>query len=182
MKDKLSIYLVGAIEMAKDSGLGWREEITPFLEELGLNVINPVLLENEQLKGCHLNTIPEYYEDFLGKRHKTTQWHDLLQSRTDTEEGKVLYNRALKYMRKIIEFDCDIVNTKADIILCYWNEALKNGAGSQSELTLGYLKGIPIYTVATCRMAAWARGCSSTVELNWDAMKERLIKDYGTKK
>ena len=35
-------YLVGAMDRVADRGKGWRESITPFLEDLGVRVFNPL--------------------------------------------------------------------------------------------------------------------------------------------
>lgn len=35
-------YLAGAMDRVADRGKGWREDITPFLEELGVRVFNPL--------------------------------------------------------------------------------------------------------------------------------------------
>ena len=34
-------YLVGAMDRVPDAGAGWREDITPFLEGMGVTVLNP---------------------------------------------------------------------------------------------------------------------------------------------
>jgi nucleoside 2-deoxyribosyltransferase len=36
------VYLAGAIDRVKDRGKGWRENITPFLEDLGITVFDPL--------------------------------------------------------------------------------------------------------------------------------------------
>ena len=36
------VYLVGAMDRVPDRGVTWRENITPFLEELGVTVFNPI--------------------------------------------------------------------------------------------------------------------------------------------
>lgn len=36
------VYLAGAMDRVKDRGNGWRDNITPFLEELGVIVFNPI--------------------------------------------------------------------------------------------------------------------------------------------
>lgn len=40
LKDK-TCYLCGPIKLAKDDGVGWRNEITPLLLDLGVQVIDP---------------------------------------------------------------------------------------------------------------------------------------------
>lgn len=36
------VYLAGAMDRVSDRGNGWRDNITPFLEELGIVVFNPI--------------------------------------------------------------------------------------------------------------------------------------------
>jgi len=38
----LGVYLSGGIDFSSDKGKGWREEITPFLENKGIKVFNPL--------------------------------------------------------------------------------------------------------------------------------------------
>jgi len=40
-------YLAGAMDRVIDRGKGWRQEITPFLESLGIVVFNPILKPTE---------------------------------------------------------------------------------------------------------------------------------------
>jgi nucleoside 2-deoxyribosyltransferase len=40
--DSQRVYLAGAMDRVVDRGVGWRDEITPFLESLGLLVFNPI--------------------------------------------------------------------------------------------------------------------------------------------
>lgn len=36
------VYLAGAMDRVADRGIGWRDDITPFLESLGVIVFNPI--------------------------------------------------------------------------------------------------------------------------------------------
>ncbi len=36
------VYLAGAMDRVADRGTGWRDNITPFLENLGVVVFNPI--------------------------------------------------------------------------------------------------------------------------------------------
>lgn len=36
------VYLAGAMDRVPDRGTGWRDDITPFLENLGVTVFNPI--------------------------------------------------------------------------------------------------------------------------------------------
>jgi nucleoside 2-deoxyribosyltransferase len=44
------VYLAGAMDRVQDRGAGWRSEITPFLESMGIIVFNP--LNKPGNKGC----------------------------------------------------------------------------------------------------------------------------------
>lgn len=55
---KKRVYLSGPMEYVPDGGVGWREEITPKLETLGLAVINPYKLNNLIMKEGDLEKFP----------------------------------------------------------------------------------------------------------------------------
>ena len=40
--NKQRVYLAGAIDRVPDRGTTWRSEITPFLDDLGLTIFNPI--------------------------------------------------------------------------------------------------------------------------------------------
>jgi len=56
-------YLVGAMDRVPDGGIGWRKAITPMLQELSVNVINPCDKPIESAKeGPDTRTIINYYK------------------------------------------------------------------------------------------------------------------------
>jgi nucleoside 2-deoxyribosyltransferase len=44
---KSRVYLVGAMDRVPDRGSTWRESITPFLENIGIEIFNPLKKTNE---------------------------------------------------------------------------------------------------------------------------------------
>tara|TARA_B100000902_G_C27313759_1_gene919976 strand:+ start:628 stop:1260 length:633 start_codon:yes stop_codon:yes gene_type:complete len=48
------VYLAGPIDHASDDGVGWREELTPYLEKLGLTILDPT---NKPVSQCRYNEI-----------------------------------------------------------------------------------------------------------------------------
>jgi len=44
------VYLAGAMDRVKDRGNGWRDNITPFLQDLGVIVFNPI--KKPSIEGC----------------------------------------------------------------------------------------------------------------------------------
>ena len=44
--DKKTVYLCGPIKAASDDGIGWRDTVTPRLESMGINVLDPCKKSN----------------------------------------------------------------------------------------------------------------------------------------
>lgn len=173
MKNKLTIYLGGSIEMAKDLGVGWRESITPFLEDLGLEVLDPTLLEFGQFKGLRPKRLPDSLETRKGETISPTYWHDLKHAKDER-----LQKRFLKYIRRIIKFDMGVVRNEADYLLCYWDNATARGAGTHAEITEAFLHNKPVYIVEKAELPAWIRGCATKVFSNFKDAQEFLSEEF----
>ena len=171
MKRK-TVYLAGGMEAASELGSGWRSELTPFLEGLNLEVLNPCLFEAEQLRGFRPNRLPTTHV-VNGVETPLNYWHELKNS-----DNKHLYKRFLNYMQRIIAFDINVVQHNTDIVICYWDESTGKGAGTHSELTTAFLSGVPVYCVAACDMPAWSKGCCDKIFLNFEDLKKYLTKEY----
>jgi hypothetical protein len=144
------VYLAGAIEFAPDLGRGWRREITPFLRSLGHQVYDPAEDERKSLTE----------EEQLNLR----AW-----KRTD-------FVRFQAAVRKIIEFDLDVV-ARAAFVVCYFDENGLKGGGTSGELTLAFQRGIPVYMVTSMpisEVSGWILGCCSEVFGDFDDLKRFL--------
>lgn len=68
---KMRTYLVGAMDRVPDGGIGWRNSITPMLQELDVTVINPCDKPIKSAKeGPNTRNIIDYYK-------KTGQFHKI---------------------------------------------------------------------------------------------------------
>ncbi len=150
------VYLSGSIEFSDDGGRAWRRDLMPFLQEtLGHKVYDPA--EDEKK-----NLTEEEVANF--RRWKTE----------DPERHNIA-------VRKIIDWDLDYVEQKADYIICYWNRASARGAGTQAELTAAYRRGIPVYLVTEMpheEISGWILACATEVFATFDALKVFLVKRY----
>jgi nucleoside 2-deoxyribosyltransferase len=153
-------YLCGPIEFAADGGKLWRRKLMPFLrEELGHRVYDPA--EDEKK-----NLTDEEAQHFR-------QWKS-----ADIER----FRRAV---RKIIQFDLDLIENKADYVICYWEDAAAAGGGTSAELTLAHRKGIPVYLVTQVppeQVSGWMLACADRVFGSIDELKKFLLQRYGREK
>lgn len=149
-------YLSGGIEFATDKGKGWRRELKPFLEgTLHHRVYDPAEDEKKNLTD----------EEVAHFRSWKT---------TDLER----YRRTV---RKIINWDLDLIRDQADYVVCYWDREAGRGAGTQAELTAAYRKGIPVYLVTELppeQISGWILGCASEIFENLDELKSFLLTAY----
>lgn len=153
-------YLCGPIEFAADGGKLWRRKLMPFLrEELGHRVYDPAEDEKKNLTDEEVAHFREW---------KTA----------DVER----FRRAV---RKIIQFDLDLIENKADYVICYWEDAAAVGGGTAAELTLAYRKGIPVYLVTQVppeQVSGWMLACADRVFGSIDELKKFLLQRYGREK
>lgn len=154
---KKVIYLVGAIEVARNQGKAWREQITPKLQALGYKVLDPCLLENEQINIWHELKFPKVLKSSTGQSIIAKSWHDLYYASPESKARKLFD----KCMYSVMDYDIEIVQKRCDYILCFWNKACERSVGSHGELTLAYVHKIPIVLVhaTSTPLPRWAYCC-----------------------
>ena len=156
-------YLCGPIEFAADGGKMWRRKLMPFLrEELGHRVYDPAEDEKKNLTDEEVAHFREW-------------------KKTDVE-------RFRRVVRKIIQFDLDLIENKADYVICHWDPASGGTAlsgGTPAELTVAHRKGIPVYLVTQLpveQISGWMLACADQVFSSVDDLKKFLLARYGCEK
>jgi nucleoside 2-deoxyribosyltransferase len=92
--------------------------------------------------------------------------------------------RFRRTVRKIIAFDLDLIENKADYVICYWDEGAKSG-GTSAELTLAHRKGIPVYFITPLpleQISGWMLGCSDHIFGTVEELKEFLLGRFAREK
>ena len=92
--------------------------------------------------------------------------------------------RFRRVVRKIIAFDLDLIENKADYLICSWDALAKSG-GTSAEMTVAYRKGIPVYLVTTlpaAEISGWMLGCTDQVFATVEELKEFLVARYSREK
>ena len=77
-------------------------------------------------------------------------------------------------IRKIIAYDLDWIEKRTDCVICYWDEHVLKGAGTQAELTFAHRLGIPVYLVAAMpieHISGWILGCSTEVFSSFEQLQ-----------
>ena len=146
-------YLSGPIEFADGGGRLWRRKLAPFLrDQLGHRVYDPAEDEKKNLTD---------------------------EEATHFREWKVKdLERFRRVVRKIIAFDLDLIENKADYVICYWDGGLAQSGGTPAELTVAHRKGIPVFLVtseAVEEISGWMLGCSDQVFSSIEQLKEFLV-------
>lgn len=146
------VYLAGAIDRAPDRGKAWRDELTPFLNQLGVPIFNPCLQE----------VILREEEATID--HQSPEWFALKR----------------KIVQAIIDDDINALE-KSEFVICYWDRYCTLGAGTAGEVTVAYRNKIPIYLVLGMpenETSSWIICAATEIFTSFDQLKEHLIKLY----
>lgn len=149
-------YLAGAMEFARDGGVGWRQEMARWLgETLGHGTLDPTCFEHDQLP-------PEEKDRLPGLK------------RTDLAELRRL-------ARGIVLYDLGLLLNQADYVICHWTEETQRGCGSAGEITMAAWAGKPVYLLLDYpreAMSTWMAGCTTGIFEDWESLKSALIHDF----
>lgn len=161
---KQTIYLAGGMENRKDGGHKWRSMITPKLNELGFNVYNPCLEEEEILEKNNFES-----------------------SKDIQEISKAYHIEQLKsFGRDIIKKDLDALR-KCDLMIVYYDESVNMGSGTISEMTVAQYMNMfegkkmwvgVIKKVSFASIPTWTIGCID----EWFDTIDSLIQNLKEKK
>jgi hypothetical protein len=153
-------YLSGPIEFADDGGRLWRRKLSPFLrDQLGHRVYDPVEDEKKNLTDEEAAHFREWKTADIDRFRRT--------------------------VRKIIAFDLDLIENKADYLICYWASNAPQSGGTSAELTVAHRKGIPVYLVSPLAhelISGWMLGCSDQVFASVEDLKAFLTARFAREK
>lgn len=150
-------YLSGAIEHAEDGGRPWRREISRLLErELRHEVYDPAADEKKCLTDEEVSSF--------------RRW-----KREDPE-------RFREVVRKIIAWDLDQVEHRADYVIALWDRAAAQGGGTAAEVTLAHRLGKPVYLLLAMppeEASGWVLSAATEVFDDFRALELRLREIFG---
>ncbi|MGA9117212.1 MAG: hypothetical protein WB626_10595 [Bacteroidota bacterium] len=147
------VYLSGGMEYARDQGRLWRRELEAWLEgELGWEVYNP-----------------------------NTESERLIRTRFGGADLRALKARDPDLFRTIardlVDQDCREIALRSACVVCLWDEAAAQGAGTKGELTIARYFGKPVYLVSSLPPAGipgWVLGCTDRIFSDFGALRSFL--------
>ena len=160
---KYTTYLVGPMQDAKDGGVKWRERITPKLQELDVEVIDPTVTEAEEYGSI------EEAQKTLRSHIASGDWEKF-----DTK------------LDDIIKRDIDAVYAST-FIVAYYDPETRMGGTLCEMWEAAWHRKIPVYVVCHGPMKDWNMWMLRTVRKtgqvfpSWKQLMEHLIETYGDK-
>jgi hypothetical protein len=147
-------YLAGSIEYSPDKGKGWRLEIAPRLRQLGHELYDPAQDELKNLTEVEAREFRSWKQTDLERFRRTVQ--------------------------KIIAYDLDLIEQRADAIVCFWDEHAGRGAGTQGELTFAHRLGVPVYLVCGVpveQISGWLLACATEIFTGFDELYDFMRRE-----
>ena len=153
-------YLCGPIDFPQPSATLWRRKLAPFLsDQLGHRVYDPAEDLRKILSGDEIA-------------------HFRIWQRTDLDRFRHL-------VRRLIAFDIELLENRADYVICYWDAEIASSGATPASLTAAYRKGIPVYLVTSLpveQIDPWMLGCSDQVFSSIEGLKEFLAARFSREK
>jgi hypothetical protein len=142
---RFKTYLIGAMENPSkdDEGIGWRKQITPSLNQLGIYCFDPTKEESKKvgmpthellkkLNGWQLSGNWNLFTEYMNKIWRGVS---TMEEEPGTKEPRVVH----------VMGDVDYVE-RSDFIIFHLNEGDRLG-GTIAELTIAWYRGIPVYLI-----------------------------------
>lgn len=153
----LACYLSGPIDFADDKGYGWRDEITPFLEDMNVQVFNPL---KHSFFGC---------EDFDTIKRP--------QMKSMASEGR--FKELREQMKDVNHWDLRSVDLSSFLIVNYDNSV--HMAGTYEEIFKANNQCKPVLLVLSCPkkdVSSWILGRFPDDHMfdSWESLKKYLNK------
>lgn len=153
-------YLSSPIDPSQSGSALWRRKLSPFLrDQLGHRVYDPAEDARKVLTDEEIANL------------RVWQTTDL--------------DRFRRSVRKLIAYDLELLEHRADYVICYWDAELAQSGAMPAGLTAAYRKGIPVYLVTSIpveKIDAWILGCSDQVFSSVEGLKEYLVGRFSREK
>ena len=153
---KKRVYLAGAIDHAEDGGKTWRRQITPMINDVGIDVFDPCI----EADGYAARLLG--WSEFSHQR-----WAEL--KKTDFQTWQEI-------SEEMVDFDLKALINSDGLLVLYDDVTHETSQGTPGEITVAKLIQIPMgivfggkQSVETC--VVWVTGCLRIATL-YDSMDD----------
>lgn len=160
------VYQIGPMDDVKDRGVGWREDLTPFLNSLGVSVFNPC---DKPTK--HAVEVGDAYN----KRRELLEIAKTLSSPYQISE---IFNEVTKIMKPIVSYDLRMVDL-SDFVIMYIDRNA-HMCGSYCEVSHAFIQRKPV--IVMCEQGIYnvpdwlfGHGKHEMFFDSWEGVKKYLL-------
>lgn len=147
-----NIYLSGGMQHAADLGAGWRVECSSWLKDLGYFPIDIAALDIA-------------YTDAHGHLYRFLDDDELLQRKSNIR-------------KHFIETDINLIRNDTDAVIILYDESVRLGAGTTSEVHEAFMLDIPVFLVNTYdtlgAIPGWMQAETTRIFSAWDELREYM--------
>jgi hypothetical protein len=145
-----NIYLSGGMQHAENEGAGWRQEVSVWLKNYGYNPIDIAELDQAYTKA-----------------------HGHLYRYLTTEEQ--LLERKSNIRKHFIDADIKLIRLDTDAVIIYYDESVRLGAGTTSEVHEAFMLDIPVFCMnsygALKEVPGWMTAETTKIFNTWEHMQ-----------
>lgn len=148
-----AIYLSGGMQHAKDLGAEWRIECSKILKSMGYNPVDISRMDKE-------------YTDKHGQLYFILDKKNHLQYKSN-------------FRKHFIHADIELIKNDCDALIVLYDESVRRGAGTTSEIHEAYQLGLPVFLVSAyedwhSEVPGWMQGETTKIFTSFQQLYEYL--------
>lgn len=147
-----TIYLSGGMQFAVDLGAGWRKQCSKRLKELGFFPLD-------------ITELDMLYSKQHGELYRFMSDEEILQRKSNIR-------------KHFIETDINLIRNDTDAVIIYYDESVRRGAGTISEIHEAFMLDIPVFLVNAYKklneIPGWAQAETTKIFNEWEELYDYL--------
>lgn len=147
-----NIYLSGGMQFKNDLGVGWRKECGNRLKQLGFYPLDIAALDVA-------------YTEAHGELYRFIADEELLQRKSNIR-------------KHFIETDINLIRNDTDALIVLYDESVRLGAGTTSEIHEAFMLDIPIFMINSFRdlkeVPGWMQSETTKIFTEWEELYSYL--------
>ena len=147
-----TIYLSGGMQFADDLGAGWRADCARKLKAMGFFPLDITELDNA-------------YTAIHGHLYRFLDDKDLLQRKSNIR-------------KQFIDTDINLIRNDTDAIIVLYDESVRRGAGTTSEVHEAFMLDIPVFMLNSygvlSEVPGWGQAETTKIFTEWEDMYKYL--------